>query len=113
MSNRQSPNAKDENCYDVLGVHPTASDIDIKLAYRQLVQYWHPDKQFHEPEIAEYNLKKINDAYSKIKTPLSRKQYNQIIQLQGKINALSYLKSKGRFWGKFWTWLTLLESNKK
>lgn len=113
MSDRQSSNTRDQNSYDVLGVNSMASDIDIKLAYRRLVLHWHPDKQFHDREIAEKNLKKINEAYSKIKTPLSRKQYNQVIKLQEKINILSRFKSNGKIWGKFWTWLTMLESNKK
>lgn len=113
MSERQSTIANDQDSYSILGVNPTASDIDIKIAYRRMVLQWHPDKQFHDREIAEQNLKKINDAYSKIKTPISRKNYNQVLKLQQRADNLSRFQKKRRIWTKFWTWLTMLESNKK
>ncbi len=117
MAYRQSMDTKDQSYYDVLGVDSTASDMDIKLAYRRLVLYWHPDKQFHDPYydpyIAEENLKKINEAYSKLKTPHVRKQYNQILNLQEKVAILSRFENRQNVWGKFWHWLTMLESNKK
>lgn len=94
--------------YDVLGVSPTASDSDIKLAYRRLVSEWHPDARIHDPSFADRNLKIINEAYSNIKTHAARKQYNQVIALQRKAAALSHTKPNS--WARFWNWLTQLES---
>ena len=96
--------------YDVLGVSPTASDADIKLAYRLLVLQWHPDRQIHDQDLAEQNLKIINEAYSKIKTRSARDNYNQILRLQQKAMALSQKSTGQNAWGKFWNWLTKLET---
>lgn len=102
--------------YDVLGVSPTATDADIKLAYRLLVLQWHPDRKIHDPnggqDLAEQNLKIINEAYSRIKTRSARDQYNQILRLQQKAMALSQTPRRN-VWGKFWNWLTQLESSRK
>ena len=92
--------------YDVLGVSPTATDADIKLAYRLLVLKWHPDRKMHDQYLAEQNLKIINEAYSKIKTRPARDNYNQILRLQQKAMALSQNKSRDTAWGQFWDWLT-------
>jgi curved DNA-binding protein CbpA len=113
MSFGQKLKNTEENSYSILGVNPNSTDVDIKIAYRRLVLYWHPDKNKHDIKLAEQNLKIINEAYSKIKTPFSRKQYNQILSLQRKINIHSHFRNNRNIWGKFWTWLTMLESNKK
>jgi hypothetical protein len=52
--------------YDVLGVSPTATSEEIRLAYRTLVKTWHPDQFAMVPEhaaVAEERLKAINAAY--------------------------------------------------
>lgn len=36
--------------YDVLGVKPTATDLEIKKAYRKMAMVHHPGKQLHEFE---------------------------------------------------------------
>jgi curved DNA-binding protein CbpA len=97
--------------YDVLGVSPAATDADIKLAYRLLVLQWHPDRKIHDHDLAEQNLKIINEAYSRIKTRSARDHYNQILRLQQKAMALSQATPRATTaWGKFWNWLTKLET---
>ena len=49
------------NHYETLGVEKTATDKEIKQAYRKLAQKWHPDV-CKEPD-AEEKIKAINDAY--------------------------------------------------
>jgi len=53
--------------YEVLGVHPGASQEEIKKAYKDAVKKHHPDKVQHLGEefkkIAEEKLKKITEAY--------------------------------------------------
>lgn len=99
--------------YDVLGVSPTATDADIKLAYRLLVLQWHPDRKRHDQIVSEQNLKVINEAYSSIKTRAARDHYNQILRLQQKAMALSQARHGQNMWGKLLNWLTQLESIKK
>jgi DnaJ-class molecular chaperone len=48
--------------YDILGIDPTASDQDIKRAYRALQLQFHPDRN-HSPEAAD-KIRQINEAYA-------------------------------------------------
>lgn len=54
--------------YKVLGVSSTASDDEIKKAYRALVKQYHPDNYADNPlaNLAAEKMKEINEAYSEI-----------------------------------------------
>lgn len=54
--------------YKVLGVSPSATDAEIKTAYRNLAKKYHPDRyKGHElEELAGEKLKQINEAYDTI-----------------------------------------------
>ncbi len=54
--------------YEVLGVSPSASDDEIKKAYRELVKKYHPDNYADNPlaDLAEAKMKEINEAYDTI-----------------------------------------------
>lgn len=51
--------------YKVLGVSPSASDDEIKKAYRNLSRKYHPDSNMNSahPEIAEAKFKEVQQAY--------------------------------------------------
>jgi len=51
--------------YSVLGVSPTATDDEIKKAYRALAKKYHPDVNNGSPE-AEKRMKEVNEAYSAV-----------------------------------------------
>ena len=59
--------------YKVLGVSPSASDDEIKEAYRKLARKYHPDKYADSDlkELAEEKMKEINSAYEEIQSSRS------------------------------------------
>ena len=54
--------------YSVLGVSPSASDDEIKKAYRDLARKYHPDNYQDNPlaDLAQEKMKAINEAYDVI-----------------------------------------------
>ncbi len=61
--------------YDVLGVSKTASEAEIKSAYRKLALEWHPDRN-KSPE-AEGRFKEINEAYQVLSDAKKKASYDQ------------------------------------
>jgi len=59
------------NYYSVLGVDKTASQDDIKKAYRRLAMKYHPDRGGSDEKFAQ-----INQAYDVLKDPNTRYQYD-------------------------------------
>ena len=57
-----------KNTYDVLGVSPSASDDEIKKAYRDLTRKYHPDANVDNPlaDLAEEKFKEVQEAYDTI-----------------------------------------------
>lgn len=51
--------------YSVLGVSPSASEDEIKKAYRALAKKYHPDVNNGSPD-AEQKMKEVNEAYSAV-----------------------------------------------
>jgi molecular chaperone DnaJ len=60
--------------YQVLGVERTATDAEIKRAFRKLAQQWHPDVNT-EPA-AQERFKEINEAYQILSDPERRSRYD-------------------------------------
>lgn len=54
--------------YQVLGVSPSATDEQIKEAYRSLAKKYHPDQYADSPlkDLADEKMKEINEAYDTI-----------------------------------------------
>jgi len=62
--------------YRILGVDKKASTPDIKKAYRKLARNYHPDLNPGDKS-AENKFKDIQEAYSVLKDPEKRRQYDQ------------------------------------
>lgn len=62
------------NFYEVLGVEKTASDDEIKKAYRKLSLKYHPDRNPNEDTSSK--MKEINEAYETLSNTSSREQYD-------------------------------------
>ncbi|TMS39160.1 hypothetical protein L596_005730 [Steinernema carpocapsae] len=74
--NRQE-SSKGQHLYDVLGVAKTATDEDIKKAYRRLALRYHPDKNLDGDQEKTERFKEINHANSVLSNPSKRKIYDQ------------------------------------
>ena len=70
-----------ENFYDILGVSKTASQDEIKKAYRQASKKYHPDLQNGKSEAekkkAEDMFKKCSEAYDVLSDSEKRQQYDR------------------------------------
>lgn len=62
--------------YKVLGVEKTATEKEIKTAYRKLARKYHPDVNQDNKE-AEQKFKEINEANEVLSDPENRKKYDK------------------------------------
>jgi DnaJ-class molecular chaperone len=64
-----------KNFYDVLGVSKTATDKEIRKAYRKLARKYHPDLNPSD-KASENKFKELSAAYEVLGDPEKRKQYD-------------------------------------
>ena len=71
------------NYYTLLELLPTATDADIKKAWHEQIQVWHPDRFNHSPTLhrkAEARTQLINQAYQTLSDPIARTRYDATVQ---------------------------------
>ena len=63
--------------YETLGVSKTATEDEIRSAFRKLARKYHPDVA-KDKKAAEEKFKQINEAYEVLGDPEKRKKYDQL-----------------------------------
>ena len=66
------------NLYKILGVEPTATQEEIKKAYKTKVYQFHPDKNKDPNSSDQFRL--VKEAYNTLKEATLREQYNHSIE---------------------------------
>ncbi|XP_005094324.1 dnaJ homolog subfamily B member 6 isoform X1 [Aplysia californica] len=76
---------KPDTClYDVLGIERSATEQEIKKAYRRLALKWHPDKNPDNKDEAKRKFQEISEAYD----ILSDKKKREVYDLYGREGVL-------------------------
>jgi DnaJ domain len=70
------PQSSEPTYYSLLGLHPSASVIDIRRAYRELSKRYHPDTTDLPTAIATLKFQQISEAYAILSHPERRFGYD-------------------------------------
>ena len=86
MTQEQTPQSKSRSIptnsrlinshYAILGLHPSASVIEIRRAYRELSKIYHPDTTTLASEVATQKFQRLNEAYGILSNPERRSLYD-------------------------------------
>lgn len=82
--------------YLLLELSPTSTEAEIKKAWREQLQVWHPDRFTHAPALhqkAEAKTKLINQAYEILSDPTARARYDAAVKPGPTANTASSSRS--------------------
>lgn len=82
------------NYYQILSVSASASQEELRLAYRRLAKIYHPDVYVNGDE----TFKKINDAYSVLRNPARRRLYDASLAIDISISKVPDATDRERFY---------------
>ena len=69
--------ADKKDYYEILWVSKSASDDELKKAFRKKAKQWHPDANPNNKKEAEAKFKEVNEAYEVLSNPQKRQMYDQ------------------------------------
>jgi len=78
-----------ETHYSQLGLSNTASDVEVRQAFRKLAFKWHPDKNIGKEVEAAEKFRKVSEAYEVLKDSEKRGKYDEGLQTKAKEAAFS------------------------
>ena len=87
-----------QDLFEILGLRRTASDREIKEAYRRLAKMYHPDSNPSTPE-AHQQMQAINQAKAVLFDPVKREEHRAKLGLREKLTAqrLEEIRNAERF----------------
>ena len=69
-----------QDYYEILGISPSATSGQIKVAYRRLALKYHPDRN-PDDLLAEQKFVQIAEAYEILSNPIKRSKYDNGISV--------------------------------
>ncbi len=93
--------ATSRDYYEVLGVAKSASDSELKAAYRKQALAWHPDRHQSDKKVAEEKFKEINEAYEVLSDSQKKAAYDQYGHAAFQQGGFGSAAGQGPFGGGF------------
>ena len=73
------------NCYELLGVSPSASNADLRKAFRKLSKRLHPDTTSLPSDQATRQFQNVCEAYDLLSDPVLRANYDLSIEKENNL----------------------------
>jgi len=73
------------NCYELLGVSPSANNTELRKAFRQLSKHLHPDTTSLPSDEATRQFQNVCEAYDLLSDPVLRTNYDLSIEKENNL----------------------------
>ena len=74
-----------QNCYELLGVSPSANNVELRKAFRKLSKRLHPDTTSLPSEEAIRQFRSVCEAYDLLSDPVLRANYDLFIEKENNL----------------------------